>query len=1014
MTLDQILGLLQGVRRGSKGEFMARCPCHNDSTQSLSVGEKTGSDGHRRIMFNCFAGCSTENILAKLGIGFKDLIVDPDPEWQPKGKKRGGLSDRPPQTPFGDEPPINPNEEEPEAPPERIGGLNVYQAKGDSGMGQGDGSCVPPAGAAVTQEPSPSPTRSGGNGSGDRKNGGAGKSEHSEKEKPKFDLGKPDEVYSYQGEDGKEVFQVCRYYWTDENGKRKKDFRQRRYAPKEAKGRDGYAYSVPAELRDRTLYRLPEVLDAIRDGRTVYLVEGEKDVETLRRLGHTATCNPGGAGKWRDGYTERLRGADVIILPDNDPRGDGGKYAGQDHAWNAAMALRDTAKRVRLVNLKEACPELPEKGDISDMVELMGDTAAMDALGRQAAATRDFDPEDVPFWLTPIEQCQRLYHRVPGGYDAENGSIVQHVGDAVKPLTDFVVIPKAELIRDDGVDKNLFFILDGWGSGGRKLERVTVSGSELDSMNWVSQKWGFAANILPGSTTKSKVAWAIKKVGQMTAKRVTEYSHTGWRRIGGQWAYLYQGGAVGAEGVTVDLGEKLSTYRLDGGGSPEFRETPLPDAIRKSRSLMTVMDEKVGLPLLATMYLAPLREWMAMTDVAPAFALFLYGETGSHKSTAAALALSHYGNFHAKNPPASFRDTANATRTKAFHIKDMPLLVDDYYPTTSQQEKRTMASVAQNLSRAFGDGADRGRLQSDGSIQNAKPPRSVAVMTGEVLPDIGSSGLARFFIVNIEREDIPLTRDLTELQEDARKGILQKAMRGYIQWVARQAGTMPERLHDLFLQFREMAREMVKGGHDRSPETVACLLLGYQMMLNYMRDQEVITTQEATEELVRGLRVLTDISAAQTAAMAEEKPTKIWLETISEALTAGRAATKDLQDPAAKDPPPTVRVIGWRDAMHYYLLPKAAYGLVAQLCREAGSEFPLTPAALQKQLKADGILEMGGQKDAARPKWIDGKAVRVLWVPREMINGPRETERQLDMTAMATAVSNEEIPNEWK
>lgn len=837
------------------------------------------------------------------------------------------------------------------------------------------------------------------------------------KEKPKFDISRPDVVYSYQREDGSEAFQVCRYYWTDENGKRKKDFRQRRYLPRDPKAsREGYVYSVPSELRDTTLYRMPELLAAIRDGKPVYVVEGEKDVETLRRLGYAATCNPGGAGKWRDGYTERLRGADVIILPDNDPANDKGQYAGQDHAWTVAMKIRGVARRVRLVNLKEACPELPEKGDISDMAAILGDTGAMDALARQVAATLDFSPDAVPFWLTPIEQAARLYKMVPGGYDAEGGCIVQHVGDAVKPLTDFVVIPKAELIRDDGVEKQLYFSLDGWAGGtGKRLERVMVSGAELDNMNWVSQKWGFSANLLPGSTVKGKVAWAIKKVGQMTAKRVIEYNHTGWRRINGQWAYLYQGGAVGAEGVTVNLGDKLGTYRLDGGGSPAFREIPLRDAIRESMKLQTVMDERVGLPILATMYLAPLREWMSQTDVAPAFALFLYGETGTHKSTAAALGMAHYGNFHAKNPPASFRDTSNATRRKAFYIKDAPILVDDYYPTTSQQEKRAMASVAQNLSRAFGDGSDRGRMASDGSIQTDRPPRSVAMMTGEVLPDIGASGLARFFIVNIEKEDIPLTKELTQMQEDARRGVLQKAMRGYITWLARQADQMPDRLHDMFLQFREIARDRTKGaGHDRAPEAVACILLGYQMMLNYARDQEVITTQEASEMLLHGLRVLTDISERQTQAMTEEKPTRVFLDTIGEALTAGRAAVKDLQDPGEKAIPPTVRMIGWRDAANYYLLPKSAFSLVVSMCREGGTEFPLTQAALYKQMRTDGVLTgIGSGESPARPKWIDGKAVRVLHIPKELISGPKAEREQLDMT-QATQVDADVLPDEFK
>ena len=66
-----------------------------------------------------------------------------------------------------------------------------------------------------------------------------------------------------------------------------------------------------------TLYRLPELLKAISEGWPVYIVEGEKDVETLRNLGYTATT-AGGVNDWRREYAAYFTGAQVVILPDND------------------------------------------------------------------------------------------------------------------------------------------------------------------------------------------------------------------------------------------------------------------------------------------------------------------------------------------------------------------------------------------------------------------------------------------------------------------------------------------------------------------------------------------------------------------------------------------------------------------------------------------------------------------------------------------------------------------------
>ena len=960
MDLKQLLTMLQSVSGpNSSGEYTAKCPAHQDRTASLTLTEKqSAKDGKRKIYLCCHAGCPGDAIMAAMGIKPKDLIVDPDPA-APGGGSGRPAAKRKPAKASGDAG----KNQHPGKTTEQVGGLTVHTA-------------------APAEEP---------------------------KEELKPDWDHPDKVYSYTDEDGQEVFQVVRLHYLD--GKPGKTFRQRVHDPKNPKAnKAGYVASVPAEIRDVTLYRLPKVIQAIKDGRPVYVVEGEKDVETLERLGHVATCNPGGAGKWREGYSRRLAGADVIILPDNDSKGNG--YTGQNHALDVALKLQQSAKRVRLVNIAEACPDLPEKGDITDMVEIMGDVGAMDALARQVAATRDFDPNAVPFWLSPMEQAEKLYGTVKG-YGVAGGCIAQVTGESTKPLCDFVVLPRMELERDDGVNVSKYFVLDGWNSNGRKLGRVTIKAADLDGMNWVTEKWGFDASLTPGSTTKGKVAWAIKKVGQLTAKRVTEYNHTGWRKIGGKWCYLYHGGAVGMEGITVDMGDALKNYRLDGGGVEGFDQITFPEAAGTSLKLLEVMKEEIAIALLGTIYLAPLREWMSATDIVPAFALFLYGESGTHKTTAAALAMSHFGNFHAKNPPASFNDTGNQIRKKAFLVKDAPILVDDYHPVSSVQEKRQMAATAQALSRAFGDGVDRGRLNADSTIKANTPPRSVAIITGEDLPAIGASGLARYFILDIDKGDIPVGKMLTELQELARKGYLQRAMRGYIIWLLKQADGMPDKLHNLFLGLREDIHKDSSGQHDRAPETVACILIGYFLMLRYMRDLGVMDDKKVSRMMTDARRKLIDASSRQAKDMESEKPTRIFLDSLAELLNSKQAAVKDMTTPDAKDPPPTERMIGYMDADYYYLLPNVAFGAVQKLCREQGVEFPVSLKALFKHLRTDGVLRGGvqdGEGKGTKKKRIDGKILRLLWIPAGELNGPKAEVEQTRMTE----VGSEELPEEWK
>ncbi|MCM1524814.1 MAG: CHC2 zinc finger domain-containing protein [Ruminococcus sp.] len=98
----------------------------------------------------------------------------------------------------------------------------------------------------------------------------------------------------------------------------------------------------------------------------VFVAEGEKDVETVERLGFTATTSPNGAGsKWLDEYSKEFIGADVIILADNDE-------AGMKHARECAESVARYAKSVKLVPSQALYKDLQSKGDISDICSVVG------------------------------------------------------------------------------------------------------------------------------------------------------------------------------------------------------------------------------------------------------------------------------------------------------------------------------------------------------------------------------------------------------------------------------------------------------------------------------------------------------------------------------------------------------------------------------------------------------------------------------------------------------------------
>lgn len=160
-------------------------------------------------------------------------------------------------------------------------------------------------------------------------------------------------AYSYQDENGHELFQAVRYI--------PKTFKQRH------KENGGWVWNMQGVRR--VLYRLPEVLKS----NDVIVCEGEKDVDNLAALGFTATCNVGGAKKWMDSYSECLKDKNVVVIPDNDP-------PGKEHADIVCKSLTGKASKIFRIEIPA-----PDK-DASDLIARHKDKAKEELLSLMSKA----------------------------------------------------------------------------------------------------------------------------------------------------------------------------------------------------------------------------------------------------------------------------------------------------------------------------------------------------------------------------------------------------------------------------------------------------------------------------------------------------------------------------------------------------------------------------------------------------------------------------------------------------
>ena len=165
-------------------------------------------------------------------------------------------------------------------------------------------------------------------------------------------------VYDYNDDQGKLLYQVVRF--------KPKGFAQRRPS-----GSGSWLWNLDGVRR--VLCHLPEALAAS----TVFVAEGEKDCNSLHKIGLVATTNAGGCGKWRPEYSESLRGKHVTILPDNDE-------PGRKHALGVARSLLGTAASVKIAELpgtKDVSAWLAAGHDKDELLQLAGKAPTLDLSG---------------------------------------------------------------------------------------------------------------------------------------------------------------------------------------------------------------------------------------------------------------------------------------------------------------------------------------------------------------------------------------------------------------------------------------------------------------------------------------------------------------------------------------------------------------------------------------------------------------------------------------------------------
>jgi hypothetical protein len=447
------------------------------------------------------------------------------------------------------------------------------------------------------------------------------------------------------------------------------------------------------------------------------------------------------------------------------------------------------------------------------------------------------------------------------------------------------------------------------------------------------------------------------------------YCHTGWRQHNGQWVYLHARGAVGGQNVAVRLPPELERYTL-----PEPPTDP-QKAIQAALAFLGAGKEEITYPLFAYTLLAPLT---TLVDP-PGFSVFLYGPTGTFKTTTAILALSFFGNFN-YTKHSSFADTVNSLERRSFLLKDTLHLVDDLNPAVQSQQRQHSESVAQYLVRIYANRTARGRLKPDTEEKPRFEPRGLLLITGEDIVKLQSTQ-ARMLTLQFENGDLDRAM-LARLYDN--RYLLQQATTAYLLYIRDRIPYLQDELKILIDKAR--ANLANKPIHARLADVLAYLMLATLQFTNFAVKTGAMTDSTARDFRDHAKSVFETVIATQTFFIAKEDPAELFAEILRTLLAQNKVQVVNKKQPYY-DPLNRGEVIGYYDDNWYYLISTATYNAVQRYCRSEGEMFPLSSHALHKALAAKGVLFTQQDSYTSVVK-IRGQSCRVIIVNRKFVEPP--------------------------
>lgn len=194
-------------------------------------------------------------------------------------------------------------------------------------------------------------------------------------------------------------------------------------------------------------------------------------------------------------------------------------------------------------------------------------------------------------------------------------------------------------------------------------------------------------------------------------------------------------------------------------------------------------------------------------------------------------------------------------------------------------------------------------------------------------------------------------------------------------------------LQEKFEKYREDFIKILCGRkikfHNRAPDMLAHLKIGFEKLLEFLVGEEQISDAEMKKYVYTFDELLIENTAGNSEIIISKNPVNVFCDKLRALLDSGRCYA---EVKGAESIPRQKNCIGLQDESSYYLFMDAVLSEVRKLCSELGESFTIKKNELLKQLRKEGLIVSRTSRNTISIRDNGGAVTNVAMLDKQKIN----------------------------